>query len=69
MPAVNQSPVGVLELGNGFFGVEATDTSANYIAFYQKNLASQNGVISASSYKAGAKYQSGYEKGLSRCRA
>ncbi|MDP1086450.1 hypothetical protein Q6245_29210, partial [Klebsiella pneumoniae] len=54
MPGVNQSPVGVLELGNGFFGVEATDTSANYIAFYQKNLASQNGVISASSYNAGA---------------
>ncbi|GKM37890.1 TPA: hypothetical protein ACQ7LZ_000466 [Klebsiella pneumoniae] len=63
MPGVNQSPVGVLELGNGFFGVEATDTSANYIAFYQKNLANQNGVISASSYNAGANTSLDTKKG------
>lgn len=63
MPGVNQSPVGVLELGNGFFGVEATDTSANYIAFYQKNLANQNGVISASSYNSGANTSLDTKKG------
>ncbi|MFD3231653.1 phage head spike fiber domain-containing protein [Rahnella aceris] len=63
MPGVNQSPLGALELGNGFFGVESTDTSANYIAFYQKNLASQNGVISASSYNAGANTSLDTKKG------
>lgn len=64
MPGVNQSPLGALELGNGFFGVESTDTSANYIAFYQKNLASQNGVISASSYNAGANTSLDTKKGV-----
>lgn len=54
MPGVNQSPLGAFEIGNAFFGIESTDASLNYIAFYQKNLLNNNGVVSATAYNAGA---------------
>ena len=54
MPGVNQSPLGVLEVGNAFFGIESIDASLNYISFYQKNLLNNNGVVSATAYNAGA---------------
>lgn len=50
MPSVNQSPAGVMILGNAFFGLENTDGSANYLFFTQKPLTTNNGSVQVSSY-------------------
>lgn len=54
MPGVNQSPAGVMVLGNSFFGLENTDGSANYLFFTQKPLTTNNGSVQVSSYVSSA---------------